>query len=409
MDVVRRYFALELAPALDPGYQSKLAYPAALALQYPEIRPMAVAPLLDLLFGLDLSKHDQAQRKERFPDRMVKEAIDAGRSGDADLMRLLNAVAPGQRRGRPSGQPVRPLWSLYQSLLLCQLDLAQTLFETGANGGYYRRVRLIQEELEDLSKSTDLDALALMYGLLLEALELADLHRVLAAKKGVLSWLPTLRTLPACRRVHPILERAVRRACDAAVPRTFNRAAALDRVRPASWRTPGPFVAVSDLAHRFPSNADAIDFFTLRDMNIEHLTALIEKRAITGLSREHEPTRRRAEEPISSGASTFPFKRRTAGPLRAFHLDISARLRHVEGWAAGRFWIIQKGTRCAIAATGQASFPLMLVDFGYVRGDPVADRPIVAMPWILADVLFVDPASNLTDSTRKSISFLRRG
>jgi hypothetical protein len=70
---------------------------------------------------------------------------------------------------------------------------------------------------------------------------------------------------------------------------------------------------------------------------------------------------------------------------------------------------MQRGTRCAVTATGQESFPLMLVDFGHLRGDPVTDRPIPAMPWILAAWQWIETTADFTATSRLIIMFLRKG
>jgi hypothetical protein len=393
-DVVRQYFSLELAPALDPGYRSKLSYPAALGLQYPEVRRMVVAPLLDLLFGLDLPKLNQMQRKERFSHAAISELERQGEPEEAKFMRLLNHVALKRRPGRSSDQPFRPHWAMYQTLLICQMNLVHVLFSE-VSGLFSRRLRPIEQEVEELSKVAHIDALALLYGLVLEALEITDWSRLRTAKDAVIAWLPNLHKLPECRRVAPLLERAVKRGCDQAVPRQFARECAMDRVTPGSWREPGPIISVPELVYGFPKNDDSLEFLTMRELDIKRMSILIEQHAIPTVGAQR--------------AGSFPFKGKRAQPLKDLSSAVSLALSDLDGWQEGRFWIMQRGTRCAIAATGQESFPLMLVEFGYLRGDPVTDRPILAMPWILGEWLWVDSTSESRDIAEEVIQFFQEG
>ena len=407
-DVVRRYFSLEMAPALDPGFKAPLGYPAALALQYPEIRPMVIAPLLDLLFGLDLPKLDQIERKERISAQAIKAAEDQGRLDDAKFMRVLNQIAPGRRRGGASDQPFRPLWALYQTLLIGRADLVRVLFSEEAEG-FTRRIRPIEREVAELREEVHIDALALLYGLVLEALELTDKSRLHAAKSATLAWLPNLYKLPECRRVAPLIERAVQRACKQAVARRFSQTIAYDRVSPGSWRDPGPLVSFSELVYAFPDNADSLQFLTMRELDIGRMSELIEQRAARWLPAR--PARRRAPQIVGETATKtrFPFRGLRAKPLKALFELVSGTISELEGWDEGRFWVMQRGTRCAVTATGQASFPMMLVDFGYLRGDAVTDRPIRVMPWVLAEWHWIESTADPKAIAKHVSKFLRKG
>jgi hypothetical protein len=407
-DVVRRYFSLELAPALDPGFKAPLGYPAALALQYPEVRPMVIAPLLDLLFDLDLPKHDLIERKQRFSAETIKETAVQGRPDDANLMQLLNQIAPGRRRGRASDQPSRPLWSLYQTLIIARRDLVRVLFKE-ESGMFTRKLRPIEQEASDLAKEPHIDALALLYGLVLEALELTDGNRLGVAKHATLAWLPNLYKLPECRRVAPLIELAVARACSKSVSKRFSRVMAFDRVRPGSWRDPGPLVSVEEMVFSYPDNADSLEYLTMRELNIDRMNKMIEDHATSWIPAQPSATRAAKVAANVLFATRFPFRSKRARPLGVLHKLVSAAVTDLGGWKDGRFWVMQRGTRCAVTATGQESFPLMLVDFGHLRGDPVTDRPIPAMPWIVADWQWIESTADLTATSRLVIKFLRRG
>jgi hypothetical protein len=407
-DLVRQYFSLEKAPALDPGYGSSLAYPAALALEYPEVRPLVIAPLLDLLFGLDLPKADQAERKQRFDESSIRAAEKHAKPGVAEFMQLLNQIAPGRRRGRASGLPIRPHWSLYQTLLIARPDLISILFEQRGDA-FGRRLRPIEEEVAQLADVQHIDALALLYGLMLEALELCDENRLDAAKRATLKWLPKVHELPECRRIAPLLERAVLHACSQAFPKRFSRVMALDRVRPGTWRERGGLVSVEEMAYGFPSNADSIEFLKLRDLDIEQMNKRIEAQAQLWLRARsvHMPSARQSipREPVFK----FPFRARSSIPLRGVSDFVLSSLPDAAGWREGRFWVMQRGTRCALTATGQEGFPLVFADFGHMRGDPVTDRPISSMPWILADWRWVEPAATGSEAGKRIVQFLKKG
>lgn len=407
-DVVRRYFSLELAPALDPGFRAPLGYPAALALQYPEVRPMVIAPLLDLLFNLDLPKHDQIERKKRFSAEAIRATADQGSPDDAKFMQLLNQIAPGRRRGRASDQPSRPLWSLYQTLLIARSDLVRVLFKEEA-GMFTRQLRPIEQEASELAKAPHIDALALLYGLVLEALELTDIKRLLAAKHATLAWLPKLYELPECRRVAPLIEFAVESACSKCISKRFSRAIAFDRVRPGSWRDPGPLVSIEEMVFGYPDNADSLEYLTMRELNIARMNEMIEERAYAWIAARSSNKRAPKLADNDTPSTKFPFRGKRARPLGGLYDLVSEGVPDLGGWKDGRFWMMQRGTRCAVTATGQESFPLMLVDFGHLRGDPVTDRPIPAMPWILADWHWVESTVDLTAISRRVIKFLRKG
>lgn len=407
-DLVRQYFSLEKAPALDPGYSSSLAYPAALALQYPEVRPLVIAPLLDLLFGLDLAKADQAEHKQRFDERSIKEAEKHDKVGAAEFMRLLNRIALSRRRGRSSGLPIRPHWSLYQTLLIARHDLISALFEQRGDS-YGRRLRPIEAEVQQLADVPHIDALALLYGLVLEALELCDANRLLVAKQATLEWLPKVHELPECRRIAPLLERAVIHACSQAIPRRFSRVMALDRVRPGTWRERGPLVSVDELAYGFPSNADSIEFLKLRDLDIEQMNKRIEAQAQQWLLARSTSNLSNGKGAAHGPMAKLPFRARSTIPLRAVSDFVMSSLPDAAGWREGRFWVMQRGTRCAVTTTGQEGFPLVLVDFGYVRGDPVTDRPISSMPWILADWQWVEQTPTGSKAGKQIVRFLKKG
>lgn len=51
----------------------------------------------------------------------------------------------------------------------------------------------------------------------------------------------------------------------------------------------------------------------------------------------------------------------------------------------------------------------MLVDFGHLRGDPVTDRPISGMPWILAELVWVEAFLQIPKTSETAIEFLKLG
>lgn len=423
-DVVRRYFSLEFAPGLDPGYRAPLSYPAALALQYPEVRPMAVAPLLDLLFGNDSPKADQIARKDRFSDKDIAARQDHGEHEAADFMRLLNRFAASRRPGRPTRSAERHHWSLYQTLLIARKDLIGAMFVEHASG-YGRRIRPIEEEVADLMHVAHIDALALLYGLVRESLEFTDHHRLATAVEATLGWLPNLFHLPECRRIAPLLARAVLRACDQAVPKRFSREAAFDRVRPGTWRDGGPLVSVEELAFRIPPAEDSMQLHELAfgmrqadepmhrspigELDIEAMSRRIEAEAQRWLP-THGVTKRSPKSASRVQASAeFPFAEPWTTPLMHLTDLVRASLPAVQIWNEGSFWVIQHATRCAVYPIGWECFPLMLVDFGHLRGDPVTDRPISGMPWILAEIVWVEAFIQAPQTSDTVTEFLKLG
>ncbi len=408
-DVVRRYFSLELAPALDAGYRSPLAYPSALAMQFRDVRPMFIAPIMDLLFGLDLSKVDQLERSERYSAAEIRRATLQGNDDLAEFMEAMNNAMPSRRRGRPSSQPVRPLWELYQTLLNCRQNFVEILFVRDV-AGFGRAVRPIEQEVAEVSGFLNLDALAILYGLVLESLELADHKRLATARQATMDWLPNLRKLPECRRVAPLIEEAVRTACLQAVPRSFCRAAAYSRVLPAFWRDPSWSFSPLEQMFRHPSTSDSLEFYKFKGLDIKRMSVLIEKHAAQRL--EQGPSDKKTSSRASRGAdkpALFPFRGAAAKPIKALYEAVLSSIPSLDGWKDGAFWVMQYGTRCAIASPGHDAFALVLVDFGHMRGDPVADRPILAMPWMMADWNFIPLSQSHLAIQKRSTKFLRGG
>lgn len=408
-DVVKRYFSLDLAPALDAGYRTPLAYPTALAMQFPHVRPMFIAPLMDLLFGLDLSKADQLERSQRFSAAEIKKAREQGNKDLGQFMETMNNAMPTRGRGRPSSEPVRPLWEIYQTLLNCPKELVHVLFVQDEDG-VTRAIRPIEQELEELVVQPSLDSLALLYGLVLESLELADSKRFVAARDATLAWLPNLAKLPECRRVGPLIEHAVRSACSQAVPRRFSRASAYNRILPGAWRDPSWSFNAMEKMFAAPSVIDSIEFYKFKGLDIKRMSVLIEEHAARWL--EPGQTNERASKDVanqSTKPARFPFRGKSSRPIKALYESTSAAVPSAVGWGDGNFWAMQYGTRCAITSPGSGTFALVMVDFRHLRGDAVTDKPLSAMPWITADWTWINVTDDPLPIHNQVAAFLRDG
>lgn len=401
---VEGFFRLKYAPGLDPSGDSELSYLAALCLEFPQVRQLALCPLLDLMFGLDISKREQAATKLRFSDRLVKQAFEARRSDDYDFMRLLNTVSTNRSRGRPASGAHQPLLDLYRTMLIADPPVARLLFAE-SELGWSRVLRPIEVEVSEIAQLDNLDALALLYGLVLESLLLLDHRRFGIAKASALAWLPKLEALPECRRVAPLIDLAVRRCCTLAVPGVLSRATAIDRVIPASWRQPGPLIDVAELVWRAPNGVDEIEFAKLRDLDIEAMSREIELRALKPLPGTASSPGAGQRKAIKDQVS-LQVQQSSSDLMSSFELMLKQAASTTETWTYGRFRVMQNATRCAVLATGQRAFPMMLVNFDFLLGDSVTDRKIPAMPWILADIVWVHSEADLSGTVNLVCQFL---
>lgn len=377
-DVVRKYFRLELVPTVEV-VRGRPSWPAMVTLCFPATTELFFSPLLDLLFGRHASPGQAGRNRVFFPPELLAKAQVEDPDQGFKVMSALNRMMLKKLRGRPELQDsIRPLRRIHKVMLRMEFKVASRLFKIGRKDGY-RHMRPISEELDDLGKVKSLDSLGATYGLLLEAIELADFGRFHAARSNLLERLEVVDELPECRRVAPILKLVIANTVKKQMPVIYSSLDVDKLAIPESWQ--GSELGVDTFA---PPEVDRPASSSLEFFLEPNLSA---KEVLNGVVRHLEDGQNNIElKELWEVETPSVLKPRSEVKRRFKNLVMQVRLEYpgICEWRLGSALALQRSTRLVLIVPLKSSVKLIHLTYDFLSGHSVVDRQMLQTPWVEA-------------------------
>lgn len=183
---VRDYFLLRRTPTFDPDDNGIPPWLFAVELEFRGASFNFFHPLFDLLFGQLESSLPHLLRLARVPDAWIAQAAARGDQMLANEWTEFNAKLQ-PKRGRPSLRgSLDELSFIHLSLMRLGEPHFSCLFERkGLAPSFSRRYLTVEQEIDFLTNAPGMESLAVLVGLVHEAGEIGDMHRLHALRDAL--------------------------------------------------------------------------------------------------------------------------------------------------------------------------------------------------------------------------------
>lgn len=241
-ETVRDYFRLCRSPAIDPKDGKTPPWVMAAELEIPGASYAFFHPLFDLLIGQLQSSIKWSDKLQEIPEEWISSAIKRGNTVEAEEWISFNdglKKSPGRKRKQPELVDIE---FIHKTLIRLPEPIFSILFYCSEKESYNstemfaRTYRPIEEEIALIQVNSNIDALAALVGLVLEAAEIGHLERFEKASKAVQGYLHVLDGLPECKSVRENLKPLIKDFCLGATVRTYASQAYYGYGLPATWR-----------------------------------------------------------------------------------------------------------------------------------------------------------------------------
>lgn len=238
-ETVRDYFKLRRNIAFDPQVKrpTSPSWLFALDREVPGAAYHYFHPLIDLIWGVQESGIFWRNQVQKIPEAWIEDEERKGNMDLAEDWRKHNSEM-GMRRQRA----IKEAWldrlsTIHQSLLrIPSLGEGLLFHRPGLAQGWIRKYGRIEMELEGLSEGSDLNHLAALIGLMLEAAEIGHSERFISAKSAALEALARVGNMPECRRIGSGLKAKIGDFLSTQQRRSYTSSPRYGFGWPASWR-----------------------------------------------------------------------------------------------------------------------------------------------------------------------------
>lgn len=235
--LVKDYFLLYRGIAIDPEQHEKrpASWLIACELEFNGSSYNFFHPLFDMAWEPIESSETWRARIGKIPEVLIEEARNQKNPEQAQLWETMNLASSRRRhRRRETNLPDR-LTFIHVSLLRL-LVVNSLLFERkGLSPTWTRKYAPVEKEVRLLEKLRSFDGLAGIFGLVLEAAAIGDMHRFHYSKESLKKNINILKELPTCKKFGKRLAKQLIEEASDVMTRRYNKLQFLSFGLPMSW------------------------------------------------------------------------------------------------------------------------------------------------------------------------------